>query len=33
MLVQPTVHSLVLCVVGYGSKCKLSFDVLELTNN
>ena len=33
MLVQPTVRSLVLRVVGYGSECKLLFDVFELTNN
>ena len=30
MLVQPTVHGLVLRGVGYGSKCKLLFDVFEL---
>ena len=33
MLVQPTVHGLVLRGVGIGSKCKLLFDVFELTNN
>ena len=33
MLVQPTVCSLVLRVVGYDLKCKLLFDVFELTNN
>ena len=33
MLVQPTVHGLVLRGVGYDSKCKLLFDVFELTNN
>ena len=33
MPVQPTVRSLVLRVVGYGSKYKLLFDVFELTNN
>ena len=33
MLVQPTVHGLVLSEVGYGSKCKLLFDVFELTDN